>query len=157
MANKDSIVMGMRQVVVEAKRVSTLLDRLGDWDVKRPQGWTPKELFSHLASAAGMVPAMGPGMLAAPADSDLTANADIGQMNAQAVSSMAAMAPSQIVSMLEANYAKAIEWVQTLPDDQLGQEKTFAQATQPAGDILETITVLHANHHLYEAATRIAM
>jgi hypothetical protein len=157
MASKDTIVQGMRQVVVEAKRVSGVLDRLGDWETKRPQGWTPKEIFSHLASTAGIIPAMGPGMLAAPVGSDLTTNTDISQLNAQSIAAMTSMTPSQIVAVLEANYGKAMEWVQSVPGDQLDQEKTFAQANLPAGDILETIAVLHANHHLYEAAMRIAM
>ena len=33
-------------VIAQAKRVAALLDEQGDWDMKRPQGWTPKEMFS---------------------------------------------------------------------------------------------------------------
>jgi len=156
MATKQEITDGMAQLVVQAKRVGALLDAQGDWDTKRPAGWTPKEMFCHVAATGGMLAQMGPAMLAAPESADMTQSTDIGQLNAQTVSSMSAMTPQQLVQAIEANYAKAIEWVQSIPEDQLQSNKTFAQMTVPASEILANIGVLHGNHHLYEAALRVA-
>jgi hypothetical protein len=77
-------------------------------------------------------------------------------LNEQTISSMAGMTPAQLTEAIETNYGKAIEFVRGVPDDQLQSEKTFAQMTLPASDLLANIGVLHSNHHLYEAALRVA-
>jgi len=156
MATKQEITDGMAQLVVQSKRVAALLDAQGDWDAKRPAGWTPKEMFCHVAATGGMLAQMGPAMLAAPESADMTQSTSINDLNAQTIASMQAMTPPQLVQMIEANYAKAAEWVQSIPEDQLQTSKTFAQMTVPASDILANIGVLHGNHHLYEAALRVA-
>ncbi len=156
MATKQEIIDGMQQVVAQARRVSKLLDDQGDWDAKRPAGWTPKEMFCHVAAVSGMIGSMGPAMLSAPESADMTTTTDINALNAQTVSSMSGMTPQQLTQAIEANYGKAIEFVKGVPDEQLQSNKTFAQMTMPASDLLSNIGVLHANHHLYEAALRVA-
>jgi hypothetical protein len=156
MATKQEIIDGMQQVVAQARRVSKLIDEQGDWDATRPAGWTPKEMFIHLASASGMIATMGPGMLAAPVEMDPTTQMNITQINAQSVASMADKTPPELLQAIEANYKQAAAWVEGLSDEQLNGPKTFAQMTLPASDILCNIGVLHANHHLYEAALRVA-
>jgi hypothetical protein len=86
----------------------------------------------------------------------MTQSTSIGDLNAQTLASMTDMTPQQLVQMIETNYAKAIEWVQGVPDDELQANKTFAQMTIPASDIIANVGVLHGNHHLYEAALRVA-
>lgn len=156
MATKAEITNGMEQLIVQAKRVAKLLDEQADWDTKRPAGWTPKEMYSHIAATGGMIVSMGAGLLAAPEDADMTQSTNIGDLNAQTVNSMAAMTPEQLVQALETNYTKAIEWVNGLSDDQLAAKKTFAQMKMPASELLANIGVLHGHHHLYEAALRVA-
>lgn len=157
MATKETIVSGIEGVVTEAKRVAAILDERSDWDTKREQGWTPREIFSHLASVAGMFPAMGPAMLSAPEDADLTQSNNIAQLNAASIASLAGKTPAQLVEAIESNYGKTMEWVNALDDAQMARQMTFAQLRAPAGDILENIAVLHANHHLYEAVMPVAM
>ena len=156
MATKQEIVDGMTQLVIQAKRVGKLLDDAGDWDAKRPVGWTPREMFSHVAAVGGMIASMGPQMLAAPQEFDMTQSTDIGDLNAQTIASMREMTPDQLMGMIETNYRNAADWVQGVPDDQLEAPKTFAQMTVPASDIIANLGVLHGNHHLYEAALRVA-
>jgi hypothetical protein len=156
MATKQEIISGMQEVVSQARRVSALLDAQGDWDVKRPAGWTPKEMYCHVAAVSGMIAATGPGLLAAPEEADFTASTNIADLNAQTVASMSGMTPQQLTQAIEANYGKAIEFVKSIPDDQFQTKKTFAQMTMPIADLLGNIAVLHANHHLYEAALRVA-
>lgn len=156
MATKQEIVNGMNEVIAQARRVSALLDAQQDWETKRPAGWTPKEMFCHLAAVSGMIATTGGQLLSAPKEFDFTQTTSITDLNAQTVSSMAQMTPQQLTAAIETNYGKAIEFVQGIPDEQLTDEKTFAQMTMPAGDLLANIGVLHANHHLYEAALKVA-
>lgn len=156
MATKEDIVRGMQEVITQAKRVSELLEREGDWDATRPAGWTPKEMFCHLAAVSGMIATTGAGLLSAPEDADFTQSTNVTDLNAQTVQSMAGMTPQQLTQAIEANYGKAIEFVKGIPDDQFQLNKTFAQMKMPVSDLLGNIAVLHANHHLYEAALRVA-
>ena len=156
MTTKQDIVNGMQQLVVQAKRVGTLLDEQGDWEVTRPAGWTPREMFCHVAATGGMIAQMGPALLAAPESADMTTSTNITDLNAATLASMQALTPPQLVAMVETNYGKAAEWVQSIPDDQLASQKTFAGMTMPASELLSNIGVLHGNHHLYEAAMRVA-
>jgi hypothetical protein len=157
MATKEAIVSGIQTVITESKRVASILDGRNDWDTKRTQGWTPKEVFSHLAAVAGMFPMMGPAMLSAPEDADMTQSNNIAQLNAASIASLENLTPAQLVQAIETNYGKTIEWLKGLDDAQMERKMTFAQLTAPAGDILENIAVLHANHHLYEAVMPVAM
>ena len=43
MASKQEMIEGMEFVRAQAKRTASLIDP-GDWDLNRPQGWTPKEI-----------------------------------------------------------------------------------------------------------------
>lgn len=157
MTTQQEIADGMEQVIAQAKRVGALLDAQGDWDAKRPAGWTPREMFCHIAATAGMISQMGPALLAAPEDADMTQSTNIGDLNARTIASMQSLSPRQLVEMVEANYRKTIEWVKSVPDDQLQAPKTFAQMKMPAAELVSNIGVLHANHHLYEAAMRVAL
>lgn len=156
MATRDDIVKGMQELIVQAKRVGELLDREGDWEATRPAGWTPREMFCHVAATGGMMAQLGPGMVAAPEDADFTQSTNITDLNAQTLASMQKLTPTELVAMVEANYGKAIDFVKTMTDEQLATQRTFAQMKQPVGDIIANIGVLHGNHHLYEAALRVA-
>ena len=156
MTTKQEILSGMEEVIAQAKRVSALLDDQGDWEMTRPAGWTPKEMFCHLASVSGLLATTGPGLLAAPEDADFTASTNVTNLNAQAVASMSGMTTQQLTQAVVTNYGKAIEFVKTISDEQMQTPKTFAQMKMPVADLLANIGVLHANHHLYEAALRVA-
>lgn len=156
MATKQDIANGMQQLIVQSKRVAALLDAQDDWETQRSAGWTPREMFCHIAATGGMIAQMGPAMLAAPESADMTQSTSISDLNAQTLASMQALTPTQLVEMIETNYTNAANWIQGLSDDELQASKTFATMTVPASDILANIGVLHGNHHLYEAAMRVA-
>ena len=156
MATKQEIIDGLEQMIGEAKRVGALLDSLGDWESVRPAGWTPRAMYSHVAAVGGMIAQGGPAMLAAPEDADYTQSTNVTQMNAQTVDAMKDMTPAQLVGMIETNYSKVIEFVKGVPDDQLQIKKTFARMTIPVSDIITNLTVLHGNHHFFEATQRVA-
>jgi hypothetical protein len=156
MTTQKEISDGMRHLIVQARRVGKLLDEQADWEATRPAGWTPREMFCHVAAVGGMIAQSGPGLLSAPESFDMTQSTNITDLNAQTLASMQQLEPAQLVEMIETNYAKAADWVDGLSDDELQAKKTFAQMTMPASEILANIGVLHANHHLYEAALRVA-
>ena len=153
MATREEIIEGLNFTIAQAKRTTALFPK-GEWDEKREVGWTPKEIYAHLAATAGIVPGFAGAMLAAPEDRDLAAGANINDMNDKAVAGMATMTPEQVMQAFEANYGKLVEWVQSLPDDTLNMKRRFLSDTVPISDILASSIMLHGIHHVYEANTR---
>ena len=154
MASKQEVVEGLELTVSQAKRTTALYAQ-GEWDWKRASGWTPKEVYSHLAAVAGMVPAFSQAMLTASEEQDLLQGMDVDQMNAQAVGSMSSMTTEQIMQAFEANYRKLIDFVKSVPDDQWNVRRRFASDPVPVSDIVGTSVMLHGLHHVYEAASRL--
>ena len=155
MASKQEVVEGLELTVSQAKRTTALYAQ-GEWDWKRASGWTPREVSSHLASVAAMIPGFSQAMLAAGEDQDLLQGMDVNQTNAQAVGSMSSMTPEQVMQAFEANYRKLIDFVKTAADDQLNAKRRFASDPVPVSDIVGTSVMLHGLHHVYEAASRVA-
>lgn len=154
MATKEELIAGFEMTVAQAKR-TTALYAPGEWDWKRASGWTPKEVYSHLAAVAAMVPGLAQGFLSAPEDRDLLQGMDINQMNAQAVGGMASLTPEQVMQAFEANYRKLIDFVRSLPDEQLNLRRRLVSEPMPVSDILAAAIMLHGLHHVYEATTRV--
>ncbi len=155
MATKEEIIAGLELTVAQAKRTTSLFAE-GEWDSKRGCGWTPKEVYSHLASVAAMVPNLAQSLINAPEDKDVAEGMDIDEMNAQAVAAMASMTAEQVMAAFEGNYQKLIDFVKSLPDDQLNAKRRLISDAVPASDILANAVMLHGLHHVYEAATRFA-
>lgn len=153
MATREEIIAGLELTVAQAKRTTSLFAE-GEWESKRGCGWTPKEVYSHLASIAALVPSLAQGLMTAPEDRDIAQGMDIDQMNAQAVAAMASMTPQQVMAAFEGNYRKLIDLVKSVPDDQLNAKRRLISDAVPVSDILANAVMLHGLHHVYEAATR---
>ena len=153
MATKEEIIAGLELTVAQAKRTTALFAE-GEWDWKRATGWTPKDVYSHLAAVAGMIPNFAQAMLGATEDRDITDGMDVNGMNAQAVGAMASMTPQQVMQALEANYQKLIEFVKTVPQEQLDLRRRLFSEPIPVSDILASNVMLHGLHHVYEANSR---
>src|SRR5437867_4892466 len=110
MATKEEIIAGLELTVAQAKRTTALYAE-GEWDWKRASGWTPKEVYSHLAAIAGIVPNLAQGIVNTSEDQDLTAATDVNAMNAQAIGSMTSLTPEQVMQAFETNYQKLIDFV----------------------------------------------
>jgi hypothetical protein len=151
MATREEIIKGLEFTVEQAKRTTAMFGE-GDWDTRRPAGWTPKEVFSHLASTAAIVPQLGAGLMNAAEDADITQGMDINAMNAQSVGAMASMTPEQVMQAVETNYRQLIEYIKGLSDEQLSAKRTFLSVTIPVSDILANSIMLHGIHHVYEAS-----
>ncbi len=153
MATKEEIIAGLELTVAQGKRTTSLFNE-GEWDSKRAAGWTPKEVYAHLASVAAIVPNLAQGLANAPEDQDIAQGMNIDEMNAQSVAAMASMTPEQIMAAFEANYGKLIDFVKSIPDEQLNARRRFISDTVPVSDILANAIMLHGIHHVYEAASR---
>ncbi len=156
MSARQDIVGGLQGVIAQSQRVSALLEEQGDWDVKRPAGWTPKEMFCHLAIVGGWMASTGQQLISAAEDSDFTAENNVTELNAQSVAAMKDMTPPQLTQAIAVNFGKVIELVEGIPEEQFQQPMTFARMKMPVNDFFGNIGVLHANHHLFEAALRTA-
>ena len=92
-----------------------------------------------------------------PEGADLAQGMDVdrlNQMNAQSVTAMASMTPEQVMKTFEENYRKLIEFVWSLPEEQLNAKRRFFSEVVPVSDILASSTMLHGLHHVYEAYSR---
>ena len=152
MATREELIAGLELTVAQGKRTTSLFTE-GEWDSKRDCGWTPKEVYSHLASVAAIVPNLAQGLMNAPEDRDIAQGLDVDEMNARSVAAMASMTPEQVMAAFEGNYGKLIDFVKSLPDDQLNAKRRFISDTVPVSDILAQAIMLHGLHHVYEAAT----
>ncbi len=153
MATREEIIAGLELTVAQGKRTTSLFSE-GEWDSKRAAGWTPKEVYAHLASVAAIVPNLAQGLANAPEDQDIAQGMNIDEMNAQSVAAMASMTPEQIMAAFEANYGKLIDFVKSIPDEQLNARRRFISDPVPVSDILANAIMLHGIHHVYEAASR---
>jgi hypothetical protein len=153
MATKEEIIAGLELTLSQAKRTTSQYAE-GESEWKRATGWTPKEVYSHLAAVAGIVPQMGQGLAAAPEGADIAQGIDINAMNAQAVGAMSVMTFPQVMETLETNYRKLIDYVKELPAETLEQKRRFFSEPIPVSDILANTVVLHGLHHVYEANSR---
>ena len=68
--------------------------------------------------------------------------------------SMNSMSPEQVMQAFEANYRKLIDYVKSLPDEQLALKRRLLSDPIPLSDILANTIMLHGLHHVYEANSR---
>jgi len=153
MASREELIAGLEMTVAQGRRTTSLFAE-GEWDSKRPCGWTPKEVYSHLASVAAIVPNLAQGLMNAPEDRDIAEGINVNEMNARSVAAMASMTPDQVMTAFEENYGKLIGFVKSLPDEQLNARRRFISDAVLVSDILANSIMLHGLHHVYEAASR---
>ena len=153
MATREEIIAGLEFTVAQGKRTTALYAE-GEWDWTRAGGWTPRQVYSHLAAVAGIVPGLAQGMMAASEEADMLAGMDINAMNDQAVAGMASMTPEQVMQAFETNYGKLVEFVKTVPDEVLNSKRRMLSDAIPVSDILANVVMLHGIHHVYEANSR---
>ena len=156
MATREELMGGLQFVPAQARRVAGLLDATNEWDVKREAGWTPKEMFMHVAATLGMMPMIGPGVLKAPPEADAVEGTDIAEFNERGLVSMRSMDAEEAVEALSANCSKMSDWVKTLTDEQLESKHKFRGMPMTMSDFLMTATVMHSIHHLFEAPLSVA-
>ena len=153
MATREDLIQGFEFTVQQAKRTTSLWPE-SEWDAARASGWTPKQVYSHLAAVAQIVPQLAQGLAGADESTDIAQGMDINASNAQAVSAMADSEPAKVFQAFETNYGSLIDFVKTMPDEQLQMKRAFLSESIPVSDILASAIMLHGIHHVYEANSR---
>lgn len=153
MATREELIRGLEFTIEQGKRATAIFGE-GEWDTKRPAGWTPKEVYSHLAATAAVVPQLGAGLATAPEDTDIAQGMDINAMNARSVGAMESMTTKQVMEAFETNYRRLIDYIKSLPDEQLNAKRRFLSDPIPVSDIIANSIMLHGIHHVYEASAR---
>jgi hypothetical protein len=156
MATREELTTGLEFVTAQARRVAGMLDAANEWDVKRDAGWTPKEMYAHVAAILGTMPVMGPSIIKTPPDTDIVEGMDIAEFNEQGVAAMRSMDPSLAVEAISTNSGKMSDWLTSLTDEQLESKHRFRGMPMTMSDFLMTVTVMHAIHHLFEAPLPVA-
>jgi len=152
-ATREELVQGFEFTVQQAKRTTSLWPE-SEWDAARASGWTPKQVYCHLASMAQVVPQLAQGLEAADESTDITAAMDINAMNDQSVAAMASMESAQVFQAFETNYGTLIDFVKSMSDERLQMKRAFLSDSIPVSDILASAIMLHGIHHVYEANSR---
>jgi|FLYL01.1.fsa_nt_gi uncharacterized damage-inducible protein DinB len=154
MTTREDLIAGLEMMLAQARRTTAYFTS-EEWEERRAAGWTPKQIYAHLATVARLIPQMAPMLLSAAEDADPAANMDLTAMNEQAVASMAAMTPQDVMAAFEANTAAVIDYLRSLTDEQLAARRTLLGYRAPIADLLANL-VLHGMHHVYEAQARVA-
>jgi hypothetical protein len=152
MATRKEVMEGLQFVPAQARRVAGMLDAANGWDARRIEGWTPKEMFAHIAATVGMMPKMGPNVLAASPEADVAGGIDIAEFNEQGVAAMRSLDARQAVEAVSVNCSTLSDWVKSLTDEQLESQHKFRGMPMTMSGLLMTVTVMHPIHHLYEAS-----
>lgn len=152
MAAREDIIRGLEFTISEGRRVSALFTD-AHWRRTASGGWTPKQVFAHLAATAESVPRFAAMLSQAPAGTNLRAAIDIDAMNAQAVAAREGASVSEVLSAFEAGYQNLIAFVRSVPQAQLDAPAPCGAEPASVSDIMATAVVPHALHHIYEAAT----
>ena len=150
MATREELMGGLQFVPAQAKRVACWTRRTSGTPSEKRAG--PRKMFTHVAATVGMMPKMGPNVLKAPPEADVTMALISQSSTSKASPQCARWTPKQAVETLSANCSKLSDWVKSLTDEQLESKHTFRGMPMPMSDLLMTVTVMHPIHHLYEAS-----
>lgn len=153
MTTRKELVDGLRTVLREGQRVMSGFGP-GDWTRKvLDEGgtWTRKQAYAHLTSVAEITPGFVGGLANAAPGTDAGAGFDIDAFNAQMVAAKEGLSEQELLAAYKTGFEKLIDFVQTMPEEQLNAPAKFMQAEGPVSDIMDSVLVLHGMAHIYGA------
>ncbi len=118
------------------------------------EGWNVKQIYAHLTATAEVTPGLLGAIANAEEGQDAGAGLDIGEFNAQQVAARAEMSSEELMQAFESAFQKLIEFVQTMPEENLELKRKFGAVEGPVADIMSSVIVLHSLAHIYLASTR---
>lgn len=153
---QEDLIDGFRMIIREGLRIGATFSP-DDWKYQvhgEENGWNAKQVFCHLSATAQVTPGLVGGLNQAPADQDVTAGFDIDAISAQTVGSREALGAAALLEEFKTNHEKLIEFLKTMPQEQLDQRRQFAHIEAPVADIMQTVLVLHGLWHIYQSQSR---
>ncbi len=154
MTTREELIDGLRMIVREGQRTTRDLTPDG-WKQQvhdEEGGWNIKRIYCHLTATMDALPGFAAMLAQAQEGQNIGAGFDIDAFNAQGVADREGMSESELMEAFKTSHEKAIELVQSMPDEQLEQKRRFGPLEGTVADIAATALVLHALSHIYHAA-----
>ncbi len=150
---REDLIEGLGVVRREGMRV---MSGFGADDWKRKvldEGgtWSRKQAYCHLTGLAEITPGFIGGLANATPGTDGAAGLDINALNAQLVSAKEQLSDQELMNAFESGFSKLIDFVKTMPEEQLTRTAKFGQLEGQVGDIMNGVLVLHGVAHIYGA------
>ncbi len=118
-------------------------------------GWNNKQVFAHVASVGGLIPAMAGSLASAAPGVDAGAGFDVNAINAQLVAQREGASVADLVAEIQTSYGAAIDFVRGAPDDLLAKRATVGgYRDMRVSDLVMQMVVMHGIAHLYHASSR---
>ena len=152
MTTREDLITGLRTVHREGMRV---MSGFGPDDWKRKvldEGgtWTRKQAYAHITAVAEITPGFVGG-LASSGGADAEAGFDIDAFNAQMVAAKEQLSEQQVMDAFTTGYEKLIDFVQSMPEEQLQSKAKFGRLEGQVGEIMDSVLILHSMAHIYGA------
>ena len=151
---RQDLIDGLQLVLREGLRVTAAF---GPDDWKKPalggdgEGWNRKQVYSHLTALAEVTPGLVGNLANLQPGQDAAAGLDIDAFNAQTVAARASVSEQELVAAYKTGFEKLIEFVKTMPEEQLERTGKFGQLEGKVADIMNGVLVLHGAAHVYGA------
>jgi hypothetical protein len=149
-ATKQEIIDAVQAFVQRADKIAAGLSA-SDWEkAVYGQGWTVKQVYSHLASMGGAIPffvnmANSP----PPPGGGAGGGFDIDAFNAQQVALRQAKSTDEIVAEIRTGFEGSLKFLDSVSDDLLAKEMTTPlDLAGTLGDILAQAVTGHNDEHL---------
>jgi hypothetical protein len=151
---REDLIDGLQLVLREGLRVT---EGFGPDDWKKPalggdeDGWDRRQVYCHLTALAEVTPGLVGNLANLQPGQDGAAGLDIDAFNAQTVAAKASLSEQDLMSAYKTGYEKLIEFVKTMPQDQLDREGKFGELEGKVADVMNGVLVLHSVAHVYGA------
>jgi hypothetical protein len=156
MTTRDELIEGFRMIVREGLRTTRDFGP-DDWSYQvddEDAGWTAKQIYAHLAATADVVPVLVGALSDAEEGQNTIANIDVDAYNAQSIASREGLDGPELMANFQSSHEKLIEFIQSMPEEQLEQRRVFGAQHAPVAEIIDSALVLHGLSHIYHAQSR---
>lgn len=156
MTTRQELLDGVAMIIREGQRTTAAFGP-NDWSYKihaEEGGWTVKQIYSHLASTAEVMPMLVGALEQTGEGQNAAANLDVNQFNAQGVAQRESLSEKELLDAFKTSYEKAAEYLKTVPEEKLQMTRRFGQIEAPVAELIDTYFVLHALGHIYNCTSR---
>ena len=153
MTTRDELISGVQTVLREGLRVTSTFGP-DDWQRKvLDEGgtWTRKQAYAHITALAEITPGFVGGLAKAGPGNDAAAGMNIDALNAQMVGAKEQLSPDDLRAAFQSGFEHLIEFIETVPEEQLDNQAKFGRLQGPVSDIMASVLVLHSMAHIYGA------
>ena len=154
MATKQYLIEGVRFLAKEARRAASHFSD-EHWNRKTVDGWTVKEVYSHLLATTQGMTVFLPMIQSLPDGADLGSMFNIDDVNAQGVTSNIQKSPAELVAGTAQAYEALVPVIEGLDQGLLDKRIKFSvyNMDMPVSELAATAIVLHGLAHTYHCVS----